>query len=183
VIIEAIWLAVLLTEQASPKPAPLPWAPEVRCQLNPAHPQGLHPIAYRELQNLKLAHRITQGFNPASERGNVHFADGSIDGKPYTAAVDISVRCLTEAQIKMLLARLAEAGFASWYRKQGRDDWNGPPHIHAVWAGCRLKPFLKYQVESWLDGNNGLDSNRPYEFWQASTAQKDKIRILYRANN
>jgi hypothetical protein len=143
----------------------------------------LHPAAYLALQTESVAHRITQGINHAVERGNVHYSDGNVNGKPYTGAVDISVRCLTEAQIKALLARLAEAGFAGWYRKPGADDWSGPPHIHAVWAGCELKPVLRYQVESWLDGRNGLGSNRPYKFWQPSSARKDELKKLYRRFN
>jgi hypothetical protein len=179
----AIWLAIFLIVQSSHKTDALPWAPEAQCRLNPAHPQGLHPAAYRALQRLALGHRITQGLNPSSDRGNVHYADGAVDGKSYTGAVDISVRCLTEAQIKTLLDRLADAGFAGWYRRQGLDDWSGPPHIHAVWAACRLKPFLQYQVESWLAGSNGLDSNRPYGFWKPSPAMQENVRRLYRTYN
>jgi hypothetical protein len=160
-----------------------PWGPEVRCQLNPARPAGLHPDAYAALQSIDLAHRITQGINHAQERGNVHDTDVTIQGKPYTAAVDISVRCLSAAQIRSLLATLATHGFAGWYRKAGLDDWTGPPHIHAVWAGSTLKPVLRQQIENWLAGGNGLGTGRPYQFWQASSAMKDKIRSMYRASN
>jgi hypothetical protein len=184
VLLIPIWLvAGGLQGQVARKSESLPWAPEVRCNLNPARPRGLHPGAYAALQNQAVAHRITQGINESSERGNVHYADGMINGKPYTGAVDISVRCLTPNQIKALLGRLADAGFAAWYRKQGQDDWTGPPHIHAVWAGCRLKSILQYQVESWLDGRNGLGSNRPYQFWQPSSETKVKLRTLYGASN
>ena len=130
-----------------------PWAPSVPCKLNPAKPQGLHPDAYSRLQSLSLAHRITQGINHAVERGNVHDTDVTIDGKPYTGAVDISVRCLSQAQIKVLLSALADSGFAAWYRTPGKDGWSGPPHIHAIWAGCRLKPVLQSQVEDWLEAD------------------------------
>src|SRR6185436_18125601 len=81
--------------QVSKKAQSFPWAPEVRCQLNPSRPQGLNPGAYSALQAIAVAHRITQGMNDSSDRGNVHQADATINGKPYTAAVDISVRCLT----------------------------------------------------------------------------------------
>jgi hypothetical protein len=160
-----------------------PWAPEVRCNLNPSRPQGLHPTAYSALQNLAAEHRITQGINHSPERGNVHDTDGTVNGKVYTGAVDISVRCLTQPQIKALLARLADAGFAAWYRKAGQDGWTGPPHIHAIWAGCRLKPVLREQVEDWLASTNGLSSNELYQFWRPAAGMKDKIDKLYRANN
>ena len=68
-------------------------------------------------------------------------------------------------------------------RKAGQDGWTGPPHIHAIWAGCRLKPILREQVEDWLAGTNGLSSNQPYQFWQPAAEMKDKVAQLYRANN
>jgi hypothetical protein len=113
----------------------------------------------------------------------VHYSDGAVNGKPYTGAVDISVRCLTEPQIRSLLEALANLGFAGSYRKPGHDDWKGPPHIHAVWAGAPLKPILRWQVESWLEGRNGLGPNRPYEFWQASAAAKNTVRQMYTTHN
>ena len=160
-----------------------PWSQEVRCNLNPPRPQGLYPDAYSALRSLAVAHRITQGINHSPERGNVHDTDGTINGNAYTGAVDISVRCLTQVQIKALLARLANVGFAAWYRKDGQDGWTGPAHIHAIWAGCRVKPILREQVEDWLDGKNGLSSNQPYQFWQPSAEMKDKVSKLYRAFN
>jgi len=160
-----------------------PWKPDAKCKLNPAHPKGLHPDAYAALQSLNLAHRITQGINHSSDPGNVHDTDVTMKRIAYTAAADISVRCLTEAQIKSLLADLAGLGFAGWYRKNGQDGWTGPPHIHAVWAGCRLKPFLQYQIESWLDGGNGLGANEHYKFWEPSKEMKDKVRAMYHRFN
>jgi hypothetical protein len=156
-----------------------PWAPDTRCKLNPAHSQGLHPDAQSALRSQSITHRITQGINHTVERRNVHDTDGTINGMPYTGAVDISVRCLTSAQIQSLLARLAGMGFAGWYRKDGQDGWTGPPHIHAVWAGCRLKPVLRQQIESWLSGGTGLGSDQPYKFWQPSEPMKEKVRALY----
>ena len=160
-----------------------PWNPEAPCKLNPAHPQGLHPEAYAALDRLNATHRITQGINHSTDRSNVHDTDVTITGTAYTAAADISVRCLTEMQIRALLADLAGVGFAGWYRVKGRDGWTGPPHIHAVWAGCNLKPFLRYQVESWISGGNGLGSNEPYRFWQPTEEMKQKLRALYRRFN
>jgi len=160
-----------------------PWSPDARCKLNPAHPDGLHPDAYAALSGRSIAHRITQGINHALSRGNVHDTDVTIKGKAYTGAADISVRCLSESQIKTLLAQLADLGFAAWYRKEGQDGWVGPPHIHAVFAGSALKPVLRSQVESWLVGKNGLGSNQPYQFWQPSREMTDKVRTLYRSSN
>ena len=156
-----------------------PWRPEVRCSLNPSKPNGLHPDAHAALAGITLVHRITQGINHSSDRGNVHDTDVTIGGKAYTAAVDISVRCLTEAQIKTLLGTLASVGFAGWYRKDSEDDWAGPPHIHAIWSESQLKPVLRRQIEGWLEGRNGLGSNRPYRFWQPDLKMKEEIRWRY----
>ena len=180
-----LWIIAVVLAAGSPTGADAqtpayPWAPNVSCNLNPAKPAGLHPEALAALKGLALAHRITQGINHAVERGNVHDTDGLIDGRAYTAAADISVRCLSETQIRMLLDRLADAGFAAWYRKDGQDGWNGPPHIHAVFAGCRLKPVLHLQVEDWLRGGTGLSRNEAYKFWQPSRPAREKLRELYR---
>ena len=179
------WL-VLIPALATPlqlQPAQDAWAPNVRCKLNPPRPEGLHPDAYSALRSQVIAHRITQGINHSSDQGNVHNTDGIINGSAYTGAVDISVRCLTGGQIKTLLGHLANLGFAAWRRQEGKDGWTGPPHIHAVWAGCRLKPVLRQQVESWLNGRNGLGSDQPYQFWQPSSEMKDTLRTLYRRFN
>jgi hypothetical protein len=181
-VLEFFSFVLLLSMSMSAEPK-FPWGPEVRCQLNPARPAGLHPDAYAALRDIAIAHRVTQGINHAPERGNVHDTDVTIRGKAYTAAVDISVRCLTAAQIKNLLGVLATRGFAGWYRQNGIDDWTGPPHVHAIWAGSALKPVLRQQVESWLSGGNGLGSGRAYQFWQPSGEMKDKVRTLYKASN
>jgi hypothetical protein len=172
------------TVSASPQESPpYPWRPEARCTLNPAKPDGLHPEATAALKSLALIHRVTQGINHSSDRGNVHDTDVTIGGQPRTAAVDISVRCLSEAQIKTLLESLASVGFAGWYRKNGQDDWTGPPHIHAIWSASPLKPVLRRQVESWLEGGNGLGTNRPYRFWQPAPKQQEAVRTRYRQFN
>jgi hypothetical protein len=167
-----VWLAAIY-----------PWGPELRCGLNSARPDGLHPDAHAALSGIEVAHRITQGINHSSDRGNVHGTDVTIRDQRYTAAVDISVRCLTETQIRTLLASLASVGFAGWYRKDGQDDWRGPPHIHAIWSGSPLKPVLRRQVESWLEGKNGLGPNRPYRFWQPDPQAKEEVRSRLRRLN
>lgn len=163
--------------------ASYPWRPEVRCSLNPAKSGGLHPEAHAALAGIKLVHRVTQAINHSKDPGNVHDTDVRIAGKDYTAAVDISVRCLTETQIKLLLGTLASVGFAGWYRKDSEDDWTGPPHIHAVWSASPLKPILRRQIESWLEGRNGLGSNRPYRFWQPDLKMKEEILSRYNRFN
>jgi hypothetical protein len=169
--------------QTTPATPNVPWSPRIRCALNPTNDRGLHPEALSALRSIAVAHRITQGINHSPTRGNVHDTDVTINRQQYTGAADISVRCQSAAQIKMLLEQLSGVGFAAWYRKPGEDDWTGPPHIHAVWAGCALKPVLQKQVLSWLDGRNGLGPNRPYQFWQATAGTREKVATLYRKSN
>jgi hypothetical protein len=82
----------------------------------------------------------------------VHLADGSVNGKPYTAAVDLSVSSVSAEQTHDLLEKLGTVGFAAWYRKSGSDGWSGVNHIHAVCANCKMKAALRSQVRSWLVG-------------------------------
>src|SRR5688572_6535897 len=88
-IIYVACLGLQLSLQPAIAQSTFPWAPEVRCNLNPARPQGLHPGAYAALESLRAAHRITQGINHSTSRGNVHDTDGMINGAAYTGAVDI----------------------------------------------------------------------------------------------
>lgn len=168
--------------QSRSTPSP-PWARDVVCNLNPSNSRGLHPDAIAALRSLSLDHRVTQGINHSVDRGNVHDTDVTIGGTRYTGAVDISVRCLTEPQIRTLLSSLADAGFAGWFRKPNEDSWTGPPHIHAIWVRCPLKTVLRRQVESWLQGKNGLQTDLPYAFWKASAELNSKIASLYKASN
>ena len=141
--------------------------------------KGIHPDALAALAGASLAERITRGIDRSPGRWNVHGQDGTFTGrKPYTAAVDLSIRALSDVQIKEELACLAAIGFIAWYRKPGHDGWprRKRPHIHAVWVACRLKRNLMRQVASWLDGRNGLASDAPYAFWQPTQDVKEAIR-------
>ena len=132
---------------------------------------GLHPRASDGLRAAGVAAwRITQTIGTAPASAGVHLADGSVGGKPYTAAVDLSTSSMSEAQIHNLLEKLAKVGFAVWYRKSGSDGWSGSNHIHAVYANSKMKSALQSQVRSWLVGRNGLVSNTTYR-WHAFSAQ------------
>ena len=106
---------------------------------------GLHPDASDQLRCAGIgAAQITQTIGDAPASAGYHARDGFADGKPYTAAVDISVRGLSEGAIRVLLGRLGAGGFAPWYRKPGSDGWpsDEAPHIHAIYVGCRMKSSL-----------------------------------------
>ncbi|MBK9030601.1 MAG: hypothetical protein IPL61_04545 [Myxococcales bacterium] len=129
------------------------------------------PIDQPELTAAEVAAawRITQTIGNAPASAGYHAADGTVNGRAYCAATDLSVRGLTATQIHNLLERLARAGFAAWYRKDGVDGWRGADHIHAVYANSKMKTQLRAQVRSFLVGRNGLVSNTRYR-WHSFTA-------------
>ncbi len=148
--------------------------------LQPLLKSGLHPRASDGLRAAGVAAwRITQTIGNAPASAGVHLADGSVNGKPYTAAVDLSVRSMSEAQIHNLLEKLAKVGFAAWYRKSGSDGWSGSNHIHGVYANCKMKSALRSQVRSWLVGRNGLVSNTPYRWHTFSAQAKSTVKAKF----
>ena len=169
-----------------------PWSHEIKCNLQSANSEGIYPNAISALSELALLHRITQGLNTSLSGDNYHRPDSTVDGREYTSAVDISVRCLNQNHIRLLLSALADKGFSAWYRSPGSDGWPlinkktgkvNRSHIHAVWVGNHLKEQLRSQVNSWLQGKNGLVSNQTYKFWQPSSEQKQFIKTQYQAEN
>ncbi|MDQ3369977.1 MAG: hypothetical protein M3680_31550 [Myxococcota bacterium] len=145
---------------------------------------GLHPRASDGLRAAGVAAwRITQTVGNAPASAGVHQADGSVNGRPYTAAVDLSTRNLTTSQIHNLLERLAKVGFAAWYRKTGSDGWSGSNHIHAVYANSMMKSALRSQVRSWLVGRNGLVSNTSYGFHAFSARARSVVQAKFAQSN
>lgn len=140
---------------------------------------GLHPRASDALRSIGVtASRILQTIGNAPASAGTHAQDGVVNGHPYSAATDLSVSGLSNAQIKNLLARLAKVGFAAWFRWPGHDGWPASEirHIHAVYANAKMKSSLRSQVRSWLVGRNGLVSNTPYSFFQWTAAEKAVVR-------
>lgn len=143
------------------------------------HP-GLHPRASDAMRAAGVASwRITQTVGSAAASAGTHERDGYVNGKPYSAATDISTSGMSTTQIHNLLERMAKLGFAIWYRQQGRDGWNGASHIHAVYANCAMKSSLRSQVRSWLAGRNGLVSNTLYKFHTFSAAAKAAVKAKF----
>jgi hypothetical protein len=141
---------------------------------------GLHPRASDALRAAGVAAwRITQTIGNAPASAGYHAQDGTANGHPYTAAVDLSVSGLTTTQIHNLLERLAKVGYAAWYRRNGSDGWVGANHIHAVYANCKMKTQLRSQVRSWLVGRNGLVSNTIYRFHTFSGLAKSVVKSKF----
>jgi hypothetical protein len=132
---------------------------------------GLHPRASDALRAAGVAAwRITQTIGNDPSSAGYHHQDGVVNGKPYTAAIDISVSGMSSAQIHNLLEKLGKVGYAAWYRLDGRDGWSGANHIHGVYANCKMKTQLRAQVRSFLVGRNGLVSNTIYQWHDFSNA-------------
>jgi len=141
---------------------------------------GLHPRASDALRAAGVAEwRITQTIGNAPASAGYHAQDGTANGHPYTAAVDLSVSGMTTTQIHNLLERLAKVGYAGWYRRDGSDGWSGANHIHAVYANCKMKSQLRSQVRSWLVGRNGLVSNTIYRFHTFSALAKSVVKSKF----
>lgn len=147
---------------------------------------GLHPDASDRLRCIGIdAGDISQTIGSAPASAGYHAKDGTVGGQPYTAAVDIRTVGRSESQIRSLLSDLGERGFAAWYRKPGSDGWpsSEAPHIHAVYAGCAMKPELDGQVKDYKAGLNGLASHTRYTFWVAPQAARDAVYKLWNAHN
>lgn len=127
------------------------------------------------------ASRITQTIGSAPASAGYHSSDGTADGRAYTAAVDLSTRDLSSTEIRALLQRLGENGFAAWYRQPGSDGWpaSEAPHIHAVFAGVVMKSALRAQVRDFLDGRNGLTSHSIYRFWPPPADVREIVTLLF----
>jgi hypothetical protein len=143
---------------------------------------GMFPAASDAYRTLGLsASRITQTIGNAAASAGYHARDGYANGQPYTAATDISTRGLSRTFIRRLLERMGRVGFAAFYRWPGHDGWPSSevPHIHANYAGCKMKSQLRGQVTDWLNGRNGLSGHGRYTFFTPSTTAKNKVRNLF----
>ncbi len=143
---------------------------------------GLHPDASDHLRCAGVpAARITQTIGYATASAGTHGPDGRAGGAQYSAATDISTRGLSSADVRTLLGRLANQGFAAWYRWPGHDGWpsSEAPHIHAIYVGCAMKSALRSQVRAWLVGRNGLVSNSLYGFYTWTAAQRALLRTVF----
>ncbi len=156
------------------------------CPDKPQLKYGLAPEASDRLRCVGLtADKVTQTIGNAAASAGTHAKDGTLDGVDYSAATDLSVKTLTNAQVKVLVDDLASHGFAAFFRDPGKDGWPSTEarHIHAIFVAVPMKDSLKAQVKDWLEGLNGLKSHAPYTFYQASPAKKALIEELFKKAN
>lgn len=151
-----------------------------------ARSRGLHPIASDRLRCAGItAARITQTIGNATASAGTHAQDGVYDGHAYSAATDLSVLGLTDAQVKVLVAKLDALGFAAFYRKPGYDGWPASEarHVHVVFAGAKMKSSLRSQIWDFLAGKNGLASHTTYTFYQPPADVKAYIKAIFSKAN
>lgn len=157
---------------------------EVAAAPAPLLKSGLHQRASDGLRAAGVpAWRITQTIGNAADSAGTHARDGYFNGKPYSAATDLSTSGMSITQVHNLLERLAKVGFVCWYRQTGRDGWNGVTHMHVVYANAAMKSSLRSQVRSWLVGRNGLVSNTIYQFHKFSATAKATVKAKYAMSN
>lgn len=129
--------------------------------------------------------RVVQTIGDAAASAGTHGKDG-VDqfGHDYSAALDISVKHdLKQAEIERLLECLADNGFAAWWRHTG--SFSDNQHVHAVYAGVRMKYSLRQQIHDFLKHRSGLVGHADDQFWahHMTDAQENVIRTLFLAHN
>ncbi len=165
-------------DAGTPKPPPPAGCVVVTPSKAPYVKYGLHPRASDALASLNVtAGRISQTIGNAAASAGTHAQDGTAEGRPYSAATDLSVRGMTEAQVSAFVDRLTEVGFVAFYRNPGHDGWPASEarHIHAIWVAAPMKLILRNQVADWHVGKNGLASHTTYTFKTWSTCWRDAI--------
>ena len=147
---------------------------------------GLHPRASDALAAIGFpASRITQTIGSAAASAGTHARDGSAEVRDYTAAVDLSVRDMSDAEASKLLDQLTEVGFVAWLRQPGADGWPSSEvrHVHAIWVAAPMKASLQAQIRDFRVGKNGLASHTTYKFKTWSTCWRETIWAAFRAAN
>jgi hypothetical protein len=147
---------------------------------------GLHPDASDALARLSFpASRITQTIGSASASAGTHGQDGTAGGRAYSAATDLSVSTMTDAQVSVLLDELTSVGFVAYLRKPGHDGWPASEarHLHIIWVGAPMKRSLRDQVRDWRVGKNALASHTTYKFKTWSPCWRDAIWARYLTAN
>lgn len=147
---------------------------------------GLHPDASDALTYLKFtAARITQTIGSAAASAGTHAQDGVADGHAYSAATDLSILGMSDAQVATLLEQLTRVGFVPYYRKPGFDGWPASEarHVHVIWVGAPMKASLRAQVRDWHVGKNALASHTTYTFKTWSQCWRDSIWARYLTKN
>jgi hypothetical protein len=153
-------------------------------------PRGMHPLAAQAMWGLGItANQITQTIGDADNSAGTHLAEGDgvhpylVDGQPYSAATDLIPPSAfpDDPRNSALLERLGDAGFAAWLRIPGRDGTPATwlPHVHAVYAGVRMKDSLKEQIWDYVHNHNGLARHGPYRLHAFSDQARNTVWRMF----
>ena len=120
--------------------------------------------------------RVVQALGNARASAGTHAQDGVLEGLPYCAAADLSVRGLSLAQIAAWLEQLASQGFVAWFR-----NWPGNLHIHAIYVGVAMKSALVRQCEDYWKGLDALVSHSrvTQEWWYPERERRAVAFAIY----
>lgn len=149
---------------------------------------GLHPDASDALRKAGVpADMIGQTIGNAPASGGTHAKDGKTNGNDYCSATDLRIHTLSHAAKDDLFNRVANQGFAVFYRKPGENHWpeSEVEHVHLVWPGAKMKQSLRTQLHNYCHTPmlNGLASHVPYVgFWEPTKAQQQIARGLFLAS-
>ncbi len=124
--------------------------------------------------------RAVQLIGKAQASKGYHFADGELDGVPYTAAADFSVRGLSNTQKATWIEELCRAGWSAFFR-----NWPGNLHIHANYNGLPQKRQLDGQNEDFFAGRDGLVHHRRIEseWWFPERELRAIPEAMFRLSN
>jgi len=143
----------------------LPKHPKPPGPVGPRPFDTLHPHTQAVLRRLGVApERVTQGLGAFPASAGIHSADGTVYGRPYCAAFDLSVSDLAPAQTRLLLGQLRGVGLACWWRVPGvsfplttTGGAEAGAHIHGIDPFVPHKPRLEAQIRDYVAGKNGLE--------------------------
>lgn len=111
---------------------------------------------------------LTQTYGDATASVGTHCPE---PGTAYSAATDIQQSADPCGRVRRLRAQ----GFAAWFRTA--PEFPGNLHIHAIYAGAPgMKASLKRQVDSFLQGRNGLASNGIENHCPITEGEKNVVR-------
>lgn len=131
-------------------------------------PSHMFPRAHAAMLRAGLTDgMLLQTFGDAEASVGTHCPEPGTDN---SAATDTTVGATPCARVHALRME----GFAAWYRKPPTFS---PAHIHMIWAAAPvMKSSLKSQVNSFLDGRNGLASNGIDTICPITQAEKNAVR-------
>lgn len=166
--------------------------PIIKALSLPVRPFGMLPAAFTAYLSTgypssRIGQTMTVPGHRVAASAGTHDQDGTLAGIPYACCVDLRVADLRGQEVKSLLLKLWDAGFAAWYRcaNYPEDHWSGATHIHAIWVAAPCKRSVRGQVHDFCARpcKTGLASHLEYHFLQPSIEQQNKVATAFLPHN